>query len=516
MSSAAETRVAAVLGPQWSRYAKAVVASLKASEAPESVWVSLLQNFDEKTFKEFMISIKEHYTEDGRRNEERYLQSAKDKLAALPLFQGLNNPEFMKALSAKLRPKTAMWGERVISKGEIGDRMYFIADGMCDVLLDPRKPPIARLKIGEYFGEAALMSDLPRTATICVTQGNAEFYVLSKADLFATMRNFPGLEDKIRQHMMERETMRRVAEKLVTVPLFSGVDDKKFMEELASKLRPRKMHMGHDVVTKGHVGDEMYFLADGRVEVFLDKSEPIAELQSGDFFGEAALMSAEPRTATVRAVTEGQLYVLTKEDLFSTLAKFPGLEEAIREHMTHRQAMRRVAEKLVTVPLFSGVDDKKFMEELASKLRPRKMYMGHDVVTKGHVGDEMYFLADGRVEVFLDKSEPIAELQSGDFFGEAALMSAEPRTATVRAVTEGQLYVLTKEDLFSTLAKFPGLEEAIREHMKQRRVNRSRSEGSPVISPVQSLNSSIASSTPTTDGMGDQTSGQLQLRNSLD
>ena len=168
--------------------------------------------------------------------------------------------------------------------------------------------------------------------------------VLYKEDLFDTMRNYPGLEEKLRQSMQQRETMRRVAQKLVTVPLFSGVDDQNFMKELGNKLRPRSMEPGDLLIAKGSVGEEMFFVVEGSVEVFLDGDDPIASLESGTFFGEAALMSAEPRTATVRAATAGQLYVLTKEDLFSTLKAFPGLEEAIRGHMGQREAARSASQ----------------------------------------------------------------------------------------------------------------------------------------------------------------------------
>ena len=312
--------------------------------------------------------------------------------------------------------------------------------------------------------------------------------VLYKEDLFDTMRNYPGLEEKLRQSMQQRETMRRVAQKLVTVPLFSGVDDQNFMKELGNKLRPRSMEPGDLLIAKGSAGEEMFFVVEGSVEVFLDGDDPIASLESGTFFGEAALMSAEPRTATVRAATAGQLYVLTKEDLFSTLKAFPGLEEAIRGHMGQRETMRRVAQKLVTVPLFSGVDDQNFMKELGNKLRPRSMEPGDLLIAKGSAGEEMFFVVEGSVEVFLDGDDPIASLESGTFFGEAALMSAEPRTATVRAATAGQLYVLTKEDLFSTLKAFPGLEEAIRGHMGQREAARSASQPP---SPANSAGTSL-------------------------
>ena len=60
-------------------------------------------------------------------------------------------------------------------------------------------------------------------------------------------------------------------------------------------------------------------------------------------------MSAEPRTATVRAARSGTLYVLTKKDLHTTLERFPGLEGAIRSHMAERETVRRGVWTRVTI-----------------------------------------------------------------------------------------------------------------------------------------------------------------------
>ena len=71
---------------------------------------------------------------------------------------------------------------------------------------------------------------------------------------------------------------------------------------------------------------------------------------------------------------------------------------------------------------------------------------GEIIVRQGELGDCMYVIQEGQVEVIQrqgDKEFCLAVLESGDFFGEMALLEKEVRPATVRAV--GSVYVLSLE-----------------------------------------------------------------------
>ena len=93
------------------------------------------------------------------------------------------------------------------------------------------------------------------------------------------------------------------------------------------------------VVRKGASGDCMYFIASGEVAVELpDRKVP---LTAGSFFGELALLSNAPRTATVVTTTETELLVLDLLDFRTLLGKHPDLAEAI-----DTEAKRRIKENL--------------------------------------------------------------------------------------------------------------------------------------------------------------------------
>ena len=71
-------------------------------------------------------------------------------------------------------------GDAIIKQGEDGDKFYIILEGECDVHVDrddKKNHKVATLSKGEYFGEIALIRDIPRTATI--TAVSAETLVLS-------------------------------------------------------------------------------------------------------------------------------------------------------------------------------------------------------------------------------------------------------------------------------------------------------------------------------------------------
>src|SRR5439155_7642487 len=102
-------------------------------------------------------------------------------------------------------------------------------------------------------------------------------------------------------------------------------------------------------------------------------------------------------------------------------------------------------ETLERVPLFKG-GDPLFLSQVSMSLRPRAAAAGDTIIRKGEPGSEMYLICRGEVEVLDGSGKVVATLRDGDCFGEIALILTEPRTATVRAKTVCDLFVLDKSD----------------------------------------------------------------------
>jgi Cyclic nucleotide-binding domain len=98
---------------------------------------------------------------------------------------------------------------------------------------------------------------------------------------------------------------------LRSMPMFAPLSPPT-LESLARALEPISVPAGADVVREGEPGDRFYVIADGELEVVRD-GRVAASRRRGDGFGEIALMYDVPRTATVRARTESQLYALDRE-----------------------------------------------------------------------------------------------------------------------------------------------------------------------------------------------------------
>jgi voltage-gated potassium channel len=105
--------------------------------------------------------------------------------------------------------------------------------------------------------------------------------------------------------------------------------------EIARALRQKEVSVGGTIIRRGEVGDCMYFIVRGEVEVRLP--EPVI-LGEGSFFGEVALLHDGLRTATVVAHTACSLLVLDAADFRYMAGQRPDLAEAIAEEGRRRTA----------------------------------------------------------------------------------------------------------------------------------------------------------------------------------
>ncbi len=118
----------------------------------------------------------------------------------------------------------------------------------------------------------------------------------------------------------------RELELLRGIPIFSPLSPP-VLEQLATRLTPVHAEAGEDIVRRGDHGDRFYVVSSGEIEIVLDGETPRRE-SSGAYFGEIALLRDVPRTATVRAATDVELFALDRDDFLPAVTGHAGSAEA--------------------------------------------------------------------------------------------------------------------------------------------------------------------------------------------
>ncbi|MFM8985321.1 MAG: cyclic nucleotide-binding domain-containing protein, partial [Planctomycetia bacterium] len=137
----------------------------------------------------------------------------------------------------------------------------------------------------------------------------AGFMVPAEVHLISTMPyKGPGKIDR------ELLRMRAITAALIEqVPFFKNASHE-FLRDIIPRLDARQFARGETLVHEGDVGDEMYFLTKGQVEVLRgDPAQRLSILREGSFFGELAILEDAPRAATIRALGDVEVYALRRD-----------------------------------------------------------------------------------------------------------------------------------------------------------------------------------------------------------
>ncbi|MEE2891450.1 MAG: cation:proton antiporter [Pseudomonadota bacterium] len=172
----------------------------------------------------------------------------------------------------------------------------------------------------------------------------AQSYKRMYADALITGEVYGDLEARVREKEIALARMPRLdlgldPVRLVgEVPLFTGLPEDR-IREIAQLLKPRLVLPGEMVVRAGDAGDAMYFVSNGALRVDV---EPLpVQLGSGDFFGELALITQQPRNADVVAVGFADLLVLRTADFQRLMEGNPDarvrIEAVARERLAQTQ-----------------------------------------------------------------------------------------------------------------------------------------------------------------------------------
>ncbi len=165
---------------------------------------------------------------------------------------------------------------------------------------------------------------------VMVTHDNR---ILDVADRIVSM-----VDGRIKSNVVVRESA-EICQFLVQCPLFTRLTPRT-LTQAADHARRERFAAGSEVVRQGDPGDKFYVIRSGRVDVIVrdgDVARVVATLGSGDFFGEAALLTGAPRNATVMAKEDLEVYSLAKEDFQAVIAASATFEEELRKALFERQ-----------------------------------------------------------------------------------------------------------------------------------------------------------------------------------
>jgi len=125
-------------------------------------------------------------------------------------------------------------------------------------------------------------------------------------------------------------------ELLKRVPLFSRLD-KKALQDVAHIADQLDLPAGKEMATEGDRGREFFVLLDGEADV-TKGGQHVNTMKKGDFFGEIALVTKMPRTATVTATSQVDVLVITERDFDALLKRSPEIGRCVAEALAERVA----------------------------------------------------------------------------------------------------------------------------------------------------------------------------------
>ena len=212
--------------------------------------------------------------------------------------------------------------------------------------------------------------------------------------------------------------------------------------------QPLEMTKGMAIIYQGEDGDYFYIVSEGKVTFEMDK-EYVGEAGPGHSFGELALLYVCPRAATVYAASDPTKLFRVDQKTFRGLLQ--------------KQTKKMEADKL---KLLEGIDFLKDMDEadlkrLGRAMMPRTFKENDLLVKKGEEGNALYIVKEGELlitDISVGSNEfPDVSLKPGDYFGERALATDEPRAANVTAKTNGVVFAIDRKTFEKVLGKFSRL-----------------------------------------------------------
>lgn len=256
------------------------------------------------------------------------------------------------------------------------------------------------------------------------------------------------------------------------MPLFSGLSGKE-LEAFMDSLQLQHIAADEFIYREGESGSYMYIIGMGIAR--LETKDPsgnrkvYSQLVEGDFFGEYAFMSRSKHQESAIAESDCSILKISRDTFDEWVSQYPTIKNSVEEFYRQRVLARVIA----ITPVFEGVPTEARMA-LANRFHLKVYESGQVVIREGEQGDTFYLIRSGKVTVSTGNinasGDPVVlgSMSDGDFFGEVALLTSKPRTATIVADGTLELMELSRGDFNEIVRNYPSVLKIVEAYQKQR------------------------------------------------
>ena len=241
-----------------------------------------------------------------------------------------------------------------------------------------------------------------------------------------------------------QDQIQRIKSMIIHSFIFGNLESKD-MEIVINAMEEKKYKSGDIIIKQGENGDILYCIEEGECECYKkieNEEKLVKKYQSGDSFGELALLYNSPRAATVKAITDVITWCLDRET-FNNIVK----DAAQKKREKYENFLKKV-------DILSTIDSYE-LTQICDALKNEVYNKGDFIIREGESGNVFYILEEG--EAIATKAFDGGDVQEikrygpGEYFGERALIKGEPRFCNIEVVSDVCKTISLDRDSFKRL-----------------------------------------------------------------
>lgn len=239
--------------------------------------------------------------------------------------------------------------------------------------------------------------------------------------------------------------------------------------------KPHRVEEGKCFFEHNQASDRMYLLLEGQVRL-VRGAKTLDIIKPGEIFGEIAVITGHPRTASAVAKGACRVLSLDAEQFEQAIQKTPQFALMLMGILINRLRLSvAILDRTGSLPDRSEKDasivfDKALLGEVTAALKQRPLQSfpaGRTIMNEGEKGGFMYVVVKGGVAVSI-KSRVVERAGPGGVFGEMALVDQSPRAASAIAETDAELLPVNRDDFLSLVKTTPAFAVSLLRSLAER------------------------------------------------